>query len=340
MSAETMEWLNQYTLQTDREWHYREEFQKDGGNVFERTVPLEAIERLMGWKAVEGSAPKTTLLLPDGVVEIEDNTWKPICRPPGALGPDDQGAILYNARQGYKIHDYMEWLVRNVMHLVGDSDLVISAAGLLKKGAQAWVNITIPETLSVEGVEFRPYLLAATSLDGSIATSYGRKVLKSVCDNTVAAALGEKNQKISFRHTANSLGRIKDTREALNLLEQTAGDFEAQVAEFCAVDVSQGQWDKVLDALVPLPEQEGNAYTRAENKRDILHGLWAKDERVAPWKNTKYGVMQAFNTYDHWYRGVRGAERAERNMERTIKGEFEANDAKIVATLDEVLATV
>jgi hypothetical protein len=49
--------------------------------------------------------------------------------------------------------------------------------------------------------------------------------------------------------------------------------------------------------------------------------------------------MQAFNTYDHWYRGVRGAERAERNMERTIKGEFEANDAKIVATLDEVLAT-
>jgi hypothetical protein len=69
MSAETMEWLNQYTLQTDREWHYREEFQKDGGNVFERTVPLEAIERLMGWKAVEGSAPKTTLLLPDGVVE-------------------------------------------------------------------------------------------------------------------------------------------------------------------------------------------------------------------------------------------------------------------------------
>jgi hypothetical protein len=26
-------------------------------------------------------------------------------------------------------------------------------------------------------------------------------------------------------------------------------------------------------------------------------------------------------------------------MERTIKGEFEANDAKIVATLDEVLAT-
>jgi hypothetical protein len=36
----------------------------------------------------------------------------------------------------------------------------------------AWVQVKMADTLSVAGVEFRPFLTATTSMDGSIATTY------------------------------------------------------------------------------------------------------------------------------------------------------------------------
>ena len=42
----------------------------------------------------------------------------------------------------------------------------------LRGGAVAWVQVKMADTLSVAGVEFRPFLTATTSMDGSIATTY------------------------------------------------------------------------------------------------------------------------------------------------------------------------
>ncbi len=52
-----------------------------------------------------------------------------------------------------------------------------------------------PTTITTpEGVEFRPNLLATTSFDGSIATTFKRTVTATVCDNTRELALAEKAQ--------------------------------------------------------------------------------------------------------------------------------------------------
>jgi hypothetical protein len=37
-------------------------------------------------------------------------------------------------------------------------------------------NVMLPE-----GVEFRPFLLATTSFDGSLSTTFGRKVTNVIC---------------------------------------------------------------------------------------------------------------------------------------------------------------
>ena len=44
-----------------------------------------------------------------------------------------------------------------------DDDLSISSAGLLRGGAVAWVEVSVPESITTpEGVVFRPNLLATT----------------------------------------------------------------------------------------------------------------------------------------------------------------------------------
>src|SRR4051794_22090519 len=62
------------------------------------------------------------------------------------------------------------------------------------------------------------------------------------------------------------------------------------------------------------------ALTMADRKRDTLQRLYRHDSRVAPWAGTAHGVVQATNTYAHHEAIVRGADRAERNMLKTITG--------------------
>ena len=82
----------------------------------------------------------------------------------------------------------------------------------------------------------------------------------------------------------------------------------------------------------------GRSLTLAENKRATLERLYAHDDRVAPGTGTAHGVLQAVNTYEHHESTVRGARRAERNMLRTITGDFGTLDRATVGTLDTVLA--
>lgn len=76
----------------------------------------------------------------------------------------------------------------------------------------------------------------------------------------------------------------------------------------------------------------------AQNKRDSLQSLYKSDIRVEPWSGTAYGVLQAVNTYEHHEGIVRGADRAERNMLRTVSGDFSRVDRQAWKTLQAVLA--
>jgi hypothetical protein len=97
----------------------------------------------------------------------------------------DDATVMGVFGSGYVRHQYSEWLLTTVADLL-DDDLAISSAGLLRGGAVAWVEVSVPETIRTpEGVAFRPTLLSTTSFDGSMATTYkpwpDRVVLPVAC---------------------------------------------------------------------------------------------------------------------------------------------------------------
>ena len=75
----------------------------------------------------------------------------------------------------------------------------------------------------------------------------------------------------------------------------------------------------------------------ADTKRQRLTELYDRDHRVAPWAGTAMGVIKAVNTYEHHSGTIRGATRAERNMLRTVTGDFGALDRSTWRTLTQVL---
>lgn len=336
MSAETMTWLNQNTLigYTDKRgtaWHYRASDQGTEPNHYTGAIPTEDVRRrLFNWKPVEGEITATAMT-PEGVITTTAPDRKAIMR-------SDTGAILGIFKSTYRPHEYDQWLIRNVESIL-DADVAIGSAGLLKGGAVAWVQVEMADTMEVEGVEYRPFLTAATSLDGSLASTYQTGSQVVVCDNTLSVALGqEMAHRFKIRHSAHSLNRIGDVRDALQIVH-TAGDaFAAEVEALIQQEVSQKQWREFTLAYTNPDPDSKRSMTIARNKIDQLDRMWNSDERVEPWRGTAWGVVAAVNTWLHHEAPVRGASRAERNMERAVMGGVDASDRQIMKALDMVLA--
>lgn len=323
MSMETREWLSTNTLigfteKRGNAWHYRQ----GDNNHYVGAVPVDdVLKRLFTWEPVK--VPEQWMFN-GNLVTGDDAVWL----------RSDTGAKLGTFTDGYQGHPYPEWLIDNVATLLdadgGREGLGISSVVLLKGGKIASVQVEVPETFTgPAGVEFRPFLSASTSFDGSISTQYGRMITHVVCDNTLSYGLNEKGQKIKIRHTRNSLaGKVAAAREALELIHSAADDFAAEVEKLTALELTEKAFEEIVSELTKVEDEtKKRSVTMSQNKRDKLMGL-RSDERVAPWWGTAFGGVQLLNTYRQHVQTVKGATRPERNMLNSVLGNTETEDAK------------
>lgn len=347
MSQETSVWLNTMTLigqtaQRGNAWHYWADDQGAETNHYEGFIPVDDINRrLYDWEAVARrvavEVPATfetmTHLGPDDAPMRWD-----VQADRQAICADDTHETMGLFKSGYQAHQYRQWLLEGPATLLDDGELGISSAGLLKNRAVSWVEVSVPETiLGPGGIAFRPNLLACTSFDGSLATTFKRSSTFTVCDNTLTAALSEKGGVFKARHSKNSTGvlKIAEAREALAIIHTMADDLSKELDALLTKSVSNLQFRQVLDVLVPTSDDDSKiAQTKATNKRDKLTGLYFTDPRVAPWTGTAFGVLQAFNTWEHHVKATRGdTKRVERNMMSALDGTTDAADLAVLRVL-------
>lgn len=352
MSKETMLHLNTLTLigDTDKRgnaWHYRADLQGAESNHYPGAVPPEDVERrLYNWTAVPRRiAVEIPATLTDMTHLSEDGQpmkWA-VQDDRQAIARSDDHYVMGVFKDGYEPHQYKEVLLDKV-RLILDDDLHISSAGLLKQGAIAWVEVSVPDNfVTPEGVAFRPNLLSGTSFDGSLATFWKRTIQATVCDNTFEIARAEDGAIYKIKHTKNSGFKIAEARDALELVYKAADEFAAEVKLLCETEVTSRQWDAFLAEYAPIVDNKGDALkgrslTIATNKQDELRRLWNNDNRVSPWKGTGFGVLQAANTYLHHSSTVKGATRPERNMLNAIKGVTAEHDQGVLDKLGKVLS--
>lgn len=329
MSAETREWLSKNVLvgfvsKRQHAWHWRE----GDGNHYDGAIPVVDVnKRLFDWEAV-----------PTEVYTRRGGEYVPV-EGKRAITTSDTGEVLGIFTDGYQPHQYSEWLIDNVSTLL-DGDLQIASAGLLRNRGVAWVQVEMPENLEHHGVSFRPFLTAATSLDGTLSTTYQRGVTAVVCDNSLSAAMAERTERVKIKHTKNSLLRIADAREALQIVFQAAESFMANLDAMVNYEVSMAEWQKMLEVAIPTKGKEKRALTMATTKRETIEGLYATDSRVTPWAGTAFGVLQAFNTYNIHLAPVRGGERAERVMMASLTGKLAEADNETLSLLQGVTGRV
>ena len=352
MSQESSEWLNQnvlvgFTSKRGNAWHYRASDQGVEPNHYELAVPVEDVERrLFFWDAKEYpvtiTVPTTTSDVDiSGVDALTGSAYKHVTVGDyKAIGRSDTNEVFRMFKTSYSIHQYKEWLLETVSNLIDDDDLAVASAGLLQNGGVAWVSIELPDNLETpQGFTIRPQLVATTSHNGTLATTFKNTCTAVVCDNTLSFSLRDGGQVSRTRHTTNSGFRLQTVREALDIVHVAGAAEVAEIERLSNIKVNDYQFDRIIKRLGPVPSLENSkpaGGTRAENKTARLHSLWNKDERVTPWKGTALGVVQAFNTYSHHYTG-KAEKRAERNMVNALNGSTSKADKFV---LDAVLETV
>lgn len=340
ISREPLSSLNQqvlvgFTEKTGMPWWYRKELQGEESSVYEGAVPREDVERrLFSWEAL-----KFPVLLqkPDGTtLRIEDQF---------AIVHGQTGHVFKIAHTKYVIHQYRDWLVDITEDILGTNDLFIGTAGLLRRGAGAFVTIERPDSVvSRNGMELRSRLLAASSHDSRYASTYKMVNTIVVCDNTLDQALyRERGEKYRVRHTMNSKLRIPDVREALNLMVKSDQEVVEFVDSLADVTVSEAQWQEIVDRLVAIPTNSlPRVKARLENKRNEIDELWRTDYRCAPWRGSALGVFQAFNTYRFHFAGPSASgtpnpeQRFNRNVQSLISDHSVRSDRDVLTVIKSV----
>lgn len=220
------------------------------------------------------------------------------------------------------------------------------SAGLLGGGTRFFTQFGLDESLhdGKSGLDFLPFVLFQSSLDGSLANSWSAGSLIAICDNMFAgikatSAAAGRQMKLKRSRYGLSEARMSDLRSVLGVMEletQSMTDFLHQTVD---IEVSKSQFIKVLDQMIPVPGEEASkaAHTKTSNRRDAITATYFNNPMVEPWTGTAFGVIQAFNTYAHHGQNVRGATRVERVFDRVLRGDMADADTQVVTALEKVL---
>lgn len=316
----------------------------DNISHFAKAIPLDVVTAELGWDPIQ--VPMSFQHPLTGTAEryaLEGG-------PQVVLRSDTMEPIGFNAG-GTKLFGLRDWFLKGPAEILDQSqnELGIGFIGLFKNGAQAAMQLELSETMTdaKSGVEYRPFLYAATSLDGSMLSQYGKGVTRMVCDNTFRAGVREAQNSglwYGVRQTKNAQRNTLDARNALGIVAGMEDEVNAELHKMIETTVSPKQWDQFLTAYVPIPEADANTksggrgFTTATKKRDEIEHLWQFDNRVSPWAGTAFGVSQAVTTWAQHYGVVRNAGRIERNKINMITGKADNVETEALNLLDKVLA--
>lgn len=339
MSSETYDWLNTNILvgfseQRGNAWHYKESAQGTEPNHYLQAIPVDdVLRRLFYWQALEA---ESCVRVPNG-----DGTFRTITDPDRkAIVRSDNDAVFAVFKNSYQVHQYKKWLLDTVANIIDDNDLAIGGAGLLRNGAKAYVQVELPETIKTpSGFDIRPHLLACTSHDGTLSSTFQLVSTVVVCDNTLAGALSEKTAKHKVRHSKHSIGKLQSVRDALGIIHEYTDDLMIELERLSTQKVSDREFNAIIEHLVPLSTDmdiRPQVKARVENKQELLRHMYTNDPMVSPWKGTALGVLQMWNTYQHHFAGADGS-RVERNMLNGITGKTSDQDKFVLNAINNLV---
>lgn len=190
--------------------------------------------------------------------------------------------------------------------LIGRGDAHYHTAGSLYNGRKVWALARLNRDILIGGdpdEKVDPFVCLVNGHDGNTAVSVYTTGVRVVCQNTLQWSMEGVSTMWKGKHTPNIHKKTSEARDVLGFSNayfdalQTLGD------RLISQPMSNGDFVRMLEALVPLPVLEPDQNTRgltiAENTRADITKAWNVDN-LANVKNTRWGFVQAVAEYTDW----------------------------------------
>ena len=180
----------------------------------------------------------------------------------------DNGAALSVMAKGYNVVQPAD-VLNLYSEIAKAGGFTLETAGSLDEGRRIWALAKVHDGADVvERDRVRPYILVATSFDGSMATTAKFTAVRVVCHNTITQAVGAKASEKQEARIVHSVKWDEDVAKRVRLqLGIVHSQFERFMVEARAL------------AGKPMPDQEADDFVRdllepyvskgADGKRDV-----------------------------------------------------------------------
>lgn len=204
---------------------------------------------------------------------------------------------------------------------------MVSTCGVLHEGRRAFMCWRLPMDVTIHGnrdnVEL--WMLADTSYDGSAVTSASVSMIRSVCQNTVTAALKGAVSRYAIKRTANAKLDVEVAKKMLGLAYKYSEDYKIVAERMADTKLSVKTFEDIISDLWGPADDETNKRTLNawDNKRGKLLDLFTTAPSNADIHGTAWGAYQAVAEYvDHFtdIKPLAGSESAAR-LWRGMKAE-------------------
>ncbi len=223
----------------------------------------------------------------------------------------------YSLIQHTKIAEVLDELVRGGL-------ATWETAGSLREGRRVFYTVRLPiVSQPIPGDAHENFIVAGTSHDGTLLTSFLETSVRVVCANTFAQAMGGRGQRLAIRHAGDVDTLLDDARDVIALTNANIEAYDAAMTQLAGIAMAEKAASRFLEKMIPHPErisddatdEQAKAYARAMTKVNGIHDRVfdlhssGKGVREFHTEGTAYGWFNAFTEYtNHHMRTQRAFE--------------------------------
>jgi len=230
----------------------------------------------------------------------------------GSLTEDKSKHVLYRSDTGKPLSvvsaDYKTVQPDDILGFFGTlaetGGFSIETVGALKQGRKIWALARVGENARILDDEVAPYLMLATSYDGSMATIAKFTSVRIVCNNTLQASLRNAQGKNQLSISHQTVFDAQSVRQELGIALDSWDEFKIKANRMARVKINPAVTDAFLtDLLEPFsPGYTEEQIKKSKGFQSIL-SLFNGDQIGTGQDaidNTVWGLVQATTEYvDH-----------------------------------------
>lgn len=189
-------------------------------------------------------------------------------------------------------------VIKQNMELVLGHDCLAESAISLFGGAVVIMTARSAEKFRVLGDEFRQYFFLANRHDGKGSIFGGFTNQRIVCENTWRAAQAEaSNLWKGIRHTKNGEVKLDQISRMIKASMDQRILLKEEAEEMYKIKLGEAQYQGMVNALLPYPEDPSRRQKNAVNERRALMWMALKATDLENIKRTGWAFLQGVVDY-------------------------------------------